>query len=83
MNHELPDRNYRQEAYKWINDMESLLGLNLNAMREHILSLDDGQFMPLDPDKLSGHPLEPQSPGDSFSPELLVEGLPEVIVFES
>ena len=83
MNHELPDRNYRQEAYRWVDNMESLLGLNLNAMREHILRMDDSQLGPLDPDEMANHILEPQSPGDSFRPELLVEGLPEVIVFEN
>jgi len=79
----MKEHNLRQEAYIWVDRMEGLLGLNLNAMREHINSVEDDSLIPLDPDELSGHPLEPQSPGDSFNPELLVEGLPEVIVFES
>jgi len=44
MNHELPDRNYRQEAITWIDDMEKL-GFYCEAMREHIDSLDGEDFI--------------------------------------
>ena len=61
------------------NDSEmEALGFNLTAMRESIASKDEGEFV-IDPNKMAGHPLEPQSPGDSFSPELIVE---PVVVFE-
>ena len=70
----------RQQAFDWITEMEGL-GFNLTAMRESIASKDGGEFV-IDPSKMVGHLLEPQSPGDSFSPELIVEGMPEVVVFE-
>ena len=68
----------RQQAFDWITEMEAL-GFNLTAMRESIASKDGGEFV-IDPNKMAGHPLEPQSPGDSFKPELITE---PVVVFEA
>jgi len=73
----MKENSPRQQAFDWITEMEGL-GFNLTAMRESIASKDGGEFV-IDPNKMAGHPLEPQSPGDSFSPELIAE---PVVVFE-
>jgi len=70
---------YRQQALDWVDRVEGL-GFYCEAMREHIDGLDNSEFVPLDPDELANHRLEPLSPGDSFSPELIIEGLPEQVI---